>query len=180
MNSLTGKRLYLAGGLFTMAEREFNSRLAAACIERGFDVWLPQDHEPRTKTAKAIFDMDVEGIMWSDVVVANMDGGDPDSGTCWEVGFAYGKRPIICYRTDLRSASDFEGSPYNLMLSQSATRTITVDTLRDPKASIGYLADCIYHNIYYLPRPERRPMVADQFGGFDRAEPVKLFRHADK
>lgn len=178
MNRIKGKRLYLAGGLFTMAERDFNTRLARACEERGFEVWLPQEHEPREQTAKAIFDMDVEGILWSDVVVANMDGGDPDSGTCWEVGFAYGKRPIICYRTDFRNVSDFEGSPFNLMLSQSATKTFTINSLTDPKAHVGYVADCIYHNVYYLPQPERRPMQADQFGGFDR--PAPRYRHIDK
>jgi nucleoside 2-deoxyribosyltransferase len=119
-------KIYLAGPLFTIAERHFNEELASllrACHE----VWLPQQNEPRELTAAAIFAKDVEGIDWADVVVANMDGPDPDSGTCWECGYAYARgKPVFLFRTDMRSASDFEGSPFNLMLSASAVSTTVV------------------------------------------------------
>lgn len=148
MTGLIGpKKLYLAGPLFTVAERHFNAQLDNVLHHRfGYDVWLPQDHEPRDKTAKAIFLKDVEGIDWADIVVANMDGPDPDSGTCWEVGYSYGKKPVILYRTDMRSASDFEGSAYNLMLSQSATKTIAVDF----SAPIGLIGETIHEAIKEL------------------------------
>ena len=42
------------------------------------------------------------GIDWADVLLGIMDGADPDSGTCWEVGYAYRKKPIVLVRTDLR------------------------------------------------------------------------------
>lgn len=114
-------KLYLAGPLFTLAERSFNCRLADKLIERGHEVWLPQEHEPREKTADAIFQMDVEGMDWSDCTVACMDGSDPDSGTCWEVGYTYAKgKPIVCYRTDFRNAGDIDNARYNLMLHASA------------------------------------------------------------
>ena len=112
-------RIYLAGPLFTSAERAFNSRLRDLLVAAGHEVWLPQDHEPRDKSAAAIFSMDVEGIKRSDVIVANMDGADPDSGTCWECGYAYRKKKIIVFRTDFRSAGEGE-TPFNLMLSESA------------------------------------------------------------
>ena len=99
-------RIYLAGPLFTAAERAFNARLRDLLLAAGFEVWLPQDREPRKKSAAAIFSMDVEGIEWSDVIVANMDGADPDSGTCWECGYAYRKKKIIVFRTDFRSAGE--------------------------------------------------------------------------
>jgi nucleoside 2-deoxyribosyltransferase len=51
---------------------------------------------------RQIFEADVRGIDWADVVVANMDGADPDSGTCWECGYAYRKKPIVIFRTDFR------------------------------------------------------------------------------
>jgi len=41
---------------------------------KGHEVWLPQEFEQRTMTAKQIFNKDVEGIDWAEVVVANMDG----------------------------------------------------------------------------------------------------------
>lgn len=117
---MTGRKIYLAGPLFTTAERAFNARLRDCLSLRGHQVWLPQDHEPREKTAAAIFAMDVAGLDWCDVVVANMDGPDPDSGTAWECGYAYAKgKKAFLFRTDLRSASD-GSAPFNLMLSAGA------------------------------------------------------------
>jgi len=115
-------KLYLAGPLFTLAEQNFNAELARFLKSEGFEVWLPQEHEPRRKTAKAIFEMDVAALEWADVIVACMDGPDPDSGTAWECGYAYAKgKPVVCYRTDFRITGDTAGAPYNLMLSESAT-----------------------------------------------------------
>jgi nucleoside 2-deoxyribosyltransferase len=117
---LTPMKIYLAGPLFTAAERSFNRRLRDLLEQCGHEVWLPQEHEPRSRGAKDIFLMDVGGLDSSEVVVANMDGPDPDSGTCWECGYAYKKKPIIVYRTDFRSSGDTETTPYNLMLTESA------------------------------------------------------------
>jgi nucleoside 2-deoxyribosyltransferase len=115
-------KLYLAGPLFTLAEQSFNAELARFLESAGFEVWLPQEHEPRSNTARAIFEMDVEALDWADMVVACMDGADPDSGTAWECGYAYAKgKPIVCYRTDFRVTGDTKDAPYNLMLSESAT-----------------------------------------------------------
>ena len=134
-------RIYLAGPLFTAAERAFNARLRDLLLAAGFEVWLPQDREPRKKSAAAIFSMDVEGIEWSDVIVANMDGADPDSGTCWECGYAYRKKKIIVFRTDFRSAGEGE-TPFNLMLSESADHVLklppfsSVETLAEKLSSV--------------------------------------------
>ena len=50
-----------------------------------------------------------------------MDGPDPDSGTCWEVGYAYGvRKPIVLVRTDFRDMAGKAGK-YNPMMAQSAT-----------------------------------------------------------
>ena len=115
-------KIYFAGPLFSFAEQGFNAELARFLDSHGFDVRLPQDNEPRTKTARAIFDMDVAAIDQADIVVACMDGPDPDSGTAWECGYAFAKgKPIVCYRTDFRLSGDTEGAPYNLMLTESAT-----------------------------------------------------------
>lgn len=117
-------KLFLSGPLFTLAEREFNAGLARFLDAQGFEVWLPQERAPRGG-AKAIFQSCVKGIEWADAVVACMDGPDPDSGTAWEVGYAYAKRkPIVCYRSDFRSGGDTKGTPYNLMLSEAATARV--------------------------------------------------------
>ena len=112
-------RIYLAGPLFSTAERDFNAALTRALRRRGHEVWLPQEHEQRSQTARQIFVKDVEGIDWAEAVVANMDGPDPDSGTCWECGYAYRKKPVVVFRSDFRIEVD--KGPYNLMLTQSAT-----------------------------------------------------------
>jgi Nucleoside 2-deoxyribosyltransferase len=85
-------KIYLAGPLFTTAERNFNNELTSLLRDKGYEVWLPQEFEHMTMTPKQIFVKDVEGIDWADVVVANMDGSDPDAGTCWECGYAYRKK----------------------------------------------------------------------------------------
>jgi nucleoside 2-deoxyribosyltransferase len=115
-------KLFLSGPLFTVAERDFNADLARFLEAQGFAVWLPQQRASGGRGAKAIFQSCVAGIEWADAVVACMDGADPDSGTAWEVGYAYAKgKPIVCYRTDFRSAADTRRAPYNVMLSEAAT-----------------------------------------------------------
>jgi nucleoside 2-deoxyribosyltransferase len=140
-------KIYLAGPLFTTAEQDFNRQLCSALQRSGHEVWLPQEHEPRERTAKAIFEEDVKGMDWAEVVVANMDGPDPDSGTCWECGYAFRKKPIIVYRTDFRQAGDAANAPFNLMMSASADALIVT-----PLASIQELAAKICEALQKLPK----------------------------
>jgi nucleoside 2-deoxyribosyltransferase len=116
-------KLYFAGPLFTAAERDWNVALAGALRDGGHEVFLPQEQEPG-KDAPGIFSTDVGGIDWAEALVAIMDGADPDSGTCWEVGYAYRKKPIVLVRTDLRRNEGSGGSGYNPMLTESATLRI--------------------------------------------------------
>jgi nucleoside 2-deoxyribosyltransferase len=125
-------RVYFAGPLFTLAEREWNKRIAEGLRALGHTVFLPQEEEPRQLTGSAIFEMDVSGILDSDVVVAIMDGSDPDSGTCWEVGFAAGKAiPVLNVRTDFRGGGEGDfGRQYNLMPAEAAWEVIYRPSLK--------------------------------------------------
>lgn len=116
-------RIYFAGPLFTAAERDWNVVLAGGLRSAGHEVFLPQEQE-KGKSAAGIFATDVGGIDWANCLVAIMDGADPDSGTCWEVGYAYGKKPIVLVRTDLRRNEGSGGSGYNPMLTESATARV--------------------------------------------------------
>ena len=112
-------KAYLAGPLFTSAERGWNADVAQALRTAGHEVFLPQENEPG-KDGSEIFATDVGGIDWADCVVAIMDGLDPDSGTAWEVGYAFGKKPIVLVRTDVRTLAGRSGD-YNPRLSEAAT-----------------------------------------------------------
>ena len=113
-------KLYFAGPLFTTAQRTWNAEVTAALRAAGHQVFLPQEKEPG-KDAAGIFAADVAGIDGADGLVAIMDGLEPDSGTCWEVGYAYGvKKPIVLVRTDFRSMAGNAGE-YNPMLTEAAT-----------------------------------------------------------
>ena len=122
-------RIYFAGPLFSAAEQDWNAALATALRNAGHEVFLPQEQEPG-KDAPGIFATDVAGIDWADCLVAIMDGADPDSGTCWEVGYAYQKKPVVLVRTDMRRNENSGGSGYNPMLTESAT--IRIDTIAAP------------------------------------------------
>ena len=114
-----GMKLYFAGPLFTTPERQWNAEVTAALRAAGHEIFLPQEQEPG-KDGPGIFATDVGGIDWADGLVAIMDGPDPDSGTCWEVGYAFRKKPIVLVRTDFRAMEGRAGE-YNPMLTQAAT-----------------------------------------------------------
>jgi nucleoside 2-deoxyribosyltransferase len=127
-------KIYMAGPLFSTAELAFNRELAGLLRNRGHEVFLPQEHEQRKDLPAAIFASDLRGLDWADAVVACLDGADPDSGTCWELGYAYARKKLtIVYRTDFRL---FEGTdPINLMMSESADHVLI-----KPMADIADLA----------------------------------------
>lgn len=114
------KIIYLAGPLFTHAELEFNLKLRDMLVEKDFEVFLPQEdsadkkEEHDRQNQAYIFQRCVMGIDKSDLVVAVLDGVDVDSGTAWEIGYAYAKgKPVIGLRTDFRELSN---GTVNLMI----------------------------------------------------------------
>jgi nucleoside 2-deoxyribosyltransferase len=121
-------RVYFAAPLFSAAERDWNATLTAALRGAGHEVFLAQEQEPAGDAA-GIFAKDVGGIDWADALIAIVDGADPDSGTSWEIGYAYQKKPIVLVRTDMRRTGS-GGWAYNPMLAESAT--IRVDAVTAP------------------------------------------------
>jgi len=100
-----------------MAERAFNKALAVALEARGYVALLPQEFFPNGQpTAAQAWDVCISNVEKCDVVVANLNGPDPDSGTCFESGYgcAKGKR-VIAFRDDWRKADDLD-APVNAML----------------------------------------------------------------
>jgi len=116
-------RVYLAAPLFSEGERAFNLSIARNLRNNFFDVFLPQeagdDSHTRDKEEQSrIFSENLKALENSDIIVAIIDGADADSGTAWEIGYAYAqKKQVIALRTDFRRAGTFER--VNLMLEES-------------------------------------------------------------
>ncbi len=120
--------IYLAGPLFSLAERRFNEDFAKA-LEQSFlpsMVILPQDHAAKIDEAdgfaERMYCFALDAINHSDAVVAILDGADSDSGTCIEIGYAKAKgKLIVGVRTDFRSGEDHG---LNLMVSNICTHLV--------------------------------------------------------
>jgi nucleoside 2-deoxyribosyltransferase len=147
--------LYLAGPLFTQAERTWNLRLAALIREAGHSVFLPQSEVQAIETldAEAIFHVDIDGVRSADAVVAVLDGADPDSGTSFECGLAFALGlPILVVRTDFRAGGDAlpgqKLATINLMLAQAATAVVA---LTSPVAGLDELAVEVIRALESLP-----------------------------
>jgi nucleoside 2-deoxyribosyltransferase/predicted secreted protein len=117
-------RVYLAAPLFSEAERLFNASVARLLRDHLFDVHLPQeagdDSDMRDiREQERLFLSNKTALEDSDFTVAIIDGADADSGTAWEMGYAFArKKPVIALRTDFRRVGHHEH--VNLMLEQSA------------------------------------------------------------
>ena len=120
------KTIYFAAPLFSEAEREFNCKLRDQIVELGFSVFLPQEDSNDTTDMRHeekqnyIFQQNLEAIDNSDIIVAVLDGGsDVDSGTAWELGYAFAnKKTVFALKTDFRTLGS-EGI-VNLMIEISA------------------------------------------------------------
>jgi nucleoside 2-deoxyribosyltransferase len=141
-------KLYLAGPLFTTPEREWNEALAVRLEAAGHEVYVPHLHPAPEPTAAAIFRKDLEGVDWAEGVVAVMDGADPDSGTCWECGYAFGRgKPVVLFRGDFRGTGDSRDMPYNAMLVGAADVHIEL-----PLATVDEAAGAIIEALAGLER----------------------------
>ncbi len=141
-------KLYLAGPLFTTPERLWIEALAARLDAAGHEVYVPHLHPAKERTAAAIFRKDLEGVDWADGLIAIMDGADPDSGTCWECGYAYGVgKPVVLFRSDLRGTGDEAGIPFNAMVVAAATVHIEL-----PLATVDEAAGAIVEALAALDR----------------------------
>src|SRR3954453_23932578 len=103
-------RVYVAGPLFSEAERAWLDALAARLRTEGFECFVPHEHfhEAPEPTSAAIFRIDAEGLRSCDALVAWLDGPMVDDGTACEIGmfaelFRSGAaRGIVGIATDLR------------------------------------------------------------------------------
>jgi nucleoside 2-deoxyribosyltransferase/predicted secreted protein len=126
-------RIYLAAPLFSEAEKTFNLQLHSLLTDHFFEVYLPQlvgddTHTRNRKVHRQIFKKHLQALQRADRVVAVIDGADADSGTAWEMGYAFGiGKEVIAIRTDFRRVGLHE--QVNLMLEQSSAVVGMTDEL---------------------------------------------------
>jgi nucleoside 2-deoxyribosyltransferase len=93
------KTIYIAGpDVFEADSVEIGKRFVGLCQKYGYKGLYPLDNvvdfsQSKQKIAQDIFEANVAMILKADIVIANLNafrGKEPDSGTVWECGYAYG------------------------------------------------------------------------------------------
>lgn len=92
--------IYIAGPFFTDEERAF-LKIVIESVKEVFpneELFIPMEHFipngenlSNNEWAEAVFKMDVEALNKCDRVVAAYLGLRSDTGTAWEIGYAYAK-----------------------------------------------------------------------------------------
>ena len=89
-------KIYVAAPFFNEWERCCMIKTVEKLRELGHEVYAPAEHEvmnawdkPNRIWAREVFEADVTAINGCDKVVAIYDGLYSDSGTAWEIGYAY-------------------------------------------------------------------------------------------
>src|SRR3954453_18627989 len=103
-------RLYVAGPLFSEAERAWLDDLAARLRMEGFECFVPHENFPELAdvTLEEVYRIDSEGLRSCDALVAWLDGPMVDDGTACEIGMfaelchSGAARGIVGIATDLR------------------------------------------------------------------------------
>ncbi len=106
------KNIYLAGfDVFYRDARQRGAKMKQQCQEMGLEGLYPLDNE--AKGADNIFRANIAQIDRADAICANVNafrGSEPDSGTCFEIGYAFAKGlPVFLYRADLRTMQEVLG-----------------------------------------------------------------------
>ena len=86
----------MAGAFFRPETKSRIDSYAAGFRQLGHDVYVPQEHTvpnawkmSQEDWAREVFKMDVAAIQDCDMLFAVYDGLYSDSGTAWEIGYAY-------------------------------------------------------------------------------------------
>lgn len=98
-------RIYLTSPFFNTQQRIRMRVILNLLRDSGYEVYAPFEHKiedgehlSNDEWGASVFEMDVEELDECDIVVAICDGYTGDTGTAWEVGYAYsrGKEIYAC------------------------------------------------------------------------------------
>lgn len=136
--------VYLAGALFSQDEIERLHKVSKHLRDAGYDVYSPVEHKvdgadnmSNKNWAKAVYGEDIEAILRCDMVVALYDGLISDTGTAWEIGYAYGKGKCVLLVVD-ESVAEVN----SLMVINGVTKTIYLSDLLKIKGPLDTFVIC--------------------------------------
>lgn len=122
-------KVYLASPFFNEKELKALKEVEEILDAKGFTVFKPKDNQfdnleaGSSAWSLATFNNDKKFIDWADIVVAVYHGNYSDSGTAWEVGYAYGtQKPVIVVHV---------GEASNLMIHEGSHANVTVKELKE-------------------------------------------------
>lgn len=123
-------RVYLASPFFNEKEIETLEKVEKILKEKGLRIFSPREHQFGDKFevgssawSLATFNNDKKFIDCCDVMVCIYHGNYSDSGTAWEVGYAYGtQKPVIVVQV---------GESSNLMIHEGSHANVTIEELKD-------------------------------------------------
>ncbi len=124
------KRVYLASPFFNEKEIEYVEQVEKILEEKGLNVFSPMRNQLDEKLETGsrqwsieTFMNDLKYIKWAEIVVGIYHGNYSDSGTAWELGYAYASdKPVILVHV---------GENSNLMVHEGSHANLTLDELKD-------------------------------------------------
>ena len=132
------KKIYIAGPFFSDIERmKLIKVIELLKTLEDYELFIPMEHfipngenMSNKDWAKEVYEMDKQALENSDIVVALYNGLYSDTGTAWEIGYAYGKNIPIALITTSKNVS--------IMPVNSSKRCINYKDLLN-----GKIKDCI-------------------------------------
>lgn len=119
------KKIYLASPFFNSEEIVRMEIVRSILRDKGLEVFSPEEHQNKhlefgsMEWREATFKSDIDAIDACDIMVAiNCQGNYDDSGTMYEIGYAYAKGiPVVLFNNTSKSI--------NLMIADSLHSLLT-------------------------------------------------------
>lgn len=121
-------KIYVASPLFTPKEKKLINEISEILQAAGHETYLPMEHGvpdawsySNEVWGKKMFELDRDAINFCDALVCVYNGMDSDTGTSWEVGYAYAKnKPVVIFHN-----YDTDKEIGSLMICNGASHNVT-------------------------------------------------------